>query len=95
VPFTQRNYLERIVHAGPHADAKTFEVFHRAALSASENGELLVELPPHLLRPSATSTGEETCHLKLEVHYTLPEPKAGLHFVLPHAKAYPNRTPRT
>ncbi|ELR19389.1 PBS lyase HEATlike repeat domain containing protein [Acanthamoeba castellanii str. Neff] len=92
--FVLRNYLERIVHSGAHADAKTFEVFHRAALSASEDGELIIELPPHLLAPtSVNATGEQTCQVTIEIHYTLPEPKAGLHFVLAHATAYPNRSP--
>ncbi len=94
--FVLRNYLERIVHSGAHADAKTFEVFHRAALSASEDGELIIELPPHLLTPtSVNATGEQTCQVTIEIHYTLPEPKAGLHFVLPHPTAYSNRSPRT
>lgn len=89
--FVHHNYLERVVPTSHASDTRTFEVFHRAALAASDEGELLINVPTHHVKPTG---GAGMRQIKLAVYYSLVRPQTGLRFILPDPIAYPNRSPR-
>lgn len=88
--WEQLNVLEQVVpQTETEVSARVYSTYHRAALAASDEGELQVLLPP----PPPETSGQPQ-PVKIRVYYTVEDPVGGVHFITRHSTAYPNRANR-
>ncbi len=89
------NFMEPQTGAATEpVDGRTFAVFHKAAQAASDEGELIIDLPDeeqHL--PDAADTHRISS--VVQIYYELVSPRGGIHFTMPNDHAYTKRAPRT
>jgi len=102
----QKNFVTKPVPATPAdgpLDPETYKGFLRAALDASDAGELVIPIPPavqsamnHFFRTEETTNPNEQKMLDilLRVEYELVSPRGGVHFILPDSNSGA-RYPRT
>ena len=79
-------------------DPESMATHVKAALDESDMGELEIAIPPAVQQAiqQAVQTDEgksDKSGMVIRIFYELAEPEAGLHFILPNEKSYPNRPP--
>jgi transcription initiation factor TFIID subunit 2 len=104
--WTLKNYAERVVSEKlGECDADTYSTCLKAAVDASDDGELLVRLAANeqnnetgnSLIPNASQAVPDVegvqPFLTVRIDFELVDAKGGVYFVLPDAEAYPLRAP--
>eukprot|EP01114_Cavostelium_apophysatum_P018241 TRINITY_DN5605_c0_g1_i1.p1 TRINITY_DN5605_c0_g1~~TRINITY_DN5605_c0_g1_i1.p1 ORF type:complete len:784 (-),score=167.07 TRINITY_DN5605_c0_g1_i1:8-2359(-) len=103
VRFELHNYLEQVVPDSSESSSAidysmdSFNDYCKAAQLGSDEGELFIGLGEavhrRMIAEGITERAGSPDTVVIQIFYEIVEPKGVVHFVLPDAKAFPNRVP--